>query len=59
MTKPIIVKEGEIVKTTMLFMEGVADAVIRKLTGHRSEELERYKHGPKDAAPRSSSGRVS
>lgn len=30
--------------TTMLFMEGVADAVIRKLTGHRSEELERYKH---------------
>jgi len=30
--------------TTMLFMEGVAEAVIRKLTGHRSEELERYKH---------------
>jgi hypothetical protein len=30
--------------TTMLFMGGVADAVIRKLTGHRSEELERYKH---------------
>lgn len=30
--------------TTMLFIEGVADAVIRKLTGHRSEELERYKH---------------
>jgi len=30
--------------TTMLFMSGVADAVIRKLTGHRSEELERYKH---------------
>ena len=28
----------------MLFIEGVADAVIRKLTGHRSEELERYKH---------------
>ena len=28
----------------MLFMEGVADAVIRKMTGHRSEELERYKH---------------
>ena len=25
-------------------MSGVADAVIRKLTGHRSEELERYKH---------------
>ncbi len=30
--------------TTMLFMEGVADAIIRKMTGHRSEELERYKH---------------
>jgi integrase len=30
--------------TTMLFIEGVADAVIRKMTGHRSEELERYKH---------------
>ena len=25
-------------------MEGVADAIIRKMTGHRSEELERYKH---------------
>ena len=24
--------------------EGVADAIIRKMTGHRSEELERYKH---------------
>jgi integrase len=30
--------------TTMLFMEGVADAIIRKMTGHRSDELERYKH---------------
>ena len=30
--------------TTMLFMGGVSDAIIRKLTGHRSEELERYKH---------------
>ena len=30
--------------TTMLFMEGVADAIIRKMTGHRSEELERCKH---------------
>jgi integrase len=30
--------------TTMLFIEGVADAIIRKMTGHRSEELERYKH---------------
>ena len=30
--------------TTMLFIEGVADALIRKMTGHRSEELERYKH---------------
>ena len=28
----------------MLFIEGVADAIIRKMTGHRSEELERYKH---------------
>jgi hypothetical protein len=27
----------------MLFSEGVADAIIRKMTGHRSEELERYK----------------
>ena len=30
--------------TTMLFIEGVADAIIRKMTGHRSEEVERYKH---------------
>jgi len=30
--------------TTMLFIEGVADAIIRKMTGHRSEEMERYKH---------------
>ena len=30
--------------TTMLFIEGVADNVIRKMTGHRSDELERYKH---------------
>jgi integrase len=29
--------------TTMLFIEGVPDAIIRKMTGHRSEELERYK----------------
>src|SRR5687767_1628361 len=28
----------------MWFIEGVADAIIRKMTGHRSEELERYKH---------------
>jgi hypothetical protein len=28
----------------MLFIEGVPDAIIRKLTGHRSEELEKYKH---------------
>jgi len=28
----------------MLFTEGVADAIIRKMTGHSSEELERYKH---------------
>ncbi len=30
--------------TTMLFREGISDAIIRKMTGHRSEELERYKH---------------
>ena len=30
--------------TTLLFMEGVPDATIRKTAGHRSEELERYKH---------------
>jgi integrase len=30
--------------TTMLFMEGVPDEIIRKMTGHRSEELQRYKH---------------
>jgi hypothetical protein len=30
--------------TTMLLIEGVPDAIIRKMTGHRSEELERYKH---------------
>ncbi len=28
----------------MLFMDGVADSIIRKMTGHRIEELERYKH---------------
>jgi hypothetical protein len=28
----------------MLFIEGVSDAIIRKMTGHRSDELERYKH---------------
>jgi hypothetical protein len=28
----------------MLFIEGVADTIIRKMTGHRSEQLERYKH---------------
>lgn len=30
--------------TTVLFIEGVSDAIIRKMTGHKSEELERYKH---------------
>ncbi len=30
--------------TTMLFIEGVSDAIIRKMTGHRSDELEWYKH---------------
>ena len=28
----------------MLFIEGVSDAIIRKMTGRRSDELERYKH---------------
>ena len=28
----------------MLFIEGVSDAIIRKMTEHRSDELERYKH---------------
>jgi hypothetical protein len=28
----------------MLFIEGVPDAIIRKMTGHRSEELEQHKH---------------
>jgi hypothetical protein len=30
--------------TTILFLEGVPEAIIRKLTGHRSRELERYQH---------------
>jgi integrase len=30
--------------TTILFLKGIPDAVIRKLTGHRSRELERYEH---------------
>jgi len=30
--------------TTALFMGGVAEAIIRKLTGHTSEAMERYKH---------------
>ena len=28
----------------MVFTESVADAMIRKMTGHRSDELERHKH---------------
>jgi hypothetical protein len=28
----------------MLFIKGISDAIIRKMTGYRSEELERYKH---------------
>ncbi|HKC63469.1 MAG TPA: hypothetical protein VKB86_07520 [Pyrinomonadaceae bacterium] len=28
----------------MLFIEDVPDEIIRKLTGHRGEELQRYKH---------------
>jgi integrase len=30
--------------TTALFMEGVPDAIIRKMTGHASQIMERYKH---------------
>ena len=30
--------------TTLLFMDGVPDAIIRKMTGHTSAALERYKH---------------
>src|SRR5262249_15079639 len=30
--------------TTILFLHGIPEAVIRKLTGHRSRELERYEH---------------
>ena len=30
--------------TTLLFMEGVPDTIIRKMTGHTSAALERYKH---------------
>ncbi len=30
--------------TTILFLQGVPEAIIRKLTGHRSRELERYEH---------------
>src|SRR5207237_7711636 len=30
--------------TTILFLRGVPEAIIRKLTGHRSRELERYEH---------------
>ncbi len=30
--------------TTILFLRGIPEAVIRKLTGHRSRELERYEH---------------
>jgi integrase len=30
--------------TTLLFMEGVPDAIIRKMTGHTSQAMERYKH---------------
>ena len=34
--------------TAMLFIEGVPDAIIRKLTGRRSEELERYKQSERE-----------
>jgi len=30
--------------TTILFLAGTPEAIIRKLTGHRSRELERYEH---------------
>ena len=30
--------------TTILFLRGIPEAIIRKLTGHRSRELERYEH---------------
>jgi integrase len=30
--------------TSILFLEGIPDAIIRKMTGHRSRELERYEH---------------
>jgi integrase len=30
--------------TTMLFMEGIPDTIIRKMTGHTSAVMERYKH---------------
>ena len=30
--------------TTMLFIEGVSYAIIWKMTEHRTEEIERYKH---------------
>jgi hypothetical protein len=29
---------------TILFLRGIPEAIIRKLTGHRSRELERYEH---------------
>jgi integrase len=30
--------------TTLLFMEGIPDTIIRKMTGHTSQIMERYKH---------------
>jgi integrase len=30
--------------TSILFLRGIPEAIIRKLTGHRSRELERYEH---------------
>lgn len=30
--------------TMILFLRGIPEAVVRKLTGHRSRELERYEH---------------
>ena len=30
--------------TSILFLNGIPEAIIRKLTGHRSRELERYEH---------------
>jgi integrase len=30
--------------TTVLFMKGIPDSIISKMTGHKSRELKRYQH---------------